>query len=309
MNVDVNPGFGSSSMAAVPPDIRQIGIIGAGQMGSGIAHVCALAGLSVTVVDVKQDALTKALATIARNMDRQVNRSVISSDARDAALVQIHTATDFSALGTADLVIEAATEKEDVKRSIYKALTPSLKPEFLIASNTSSISITRLGASTDRAEKFIGMHFMNPVPVMKLVEVIRGIATDEPTFQAVQNLAQKLGKITAVSEDFPAFIVNRILVPMINEAVYALYEGVGSVTAIDTSMKLGANHPMGPLELGDFIGLDTCLSIMQVLYEGLSDSKYRPCPLLVKYVEAGWLGRKSGRGFYDYTQSPPRPTR
>ncbi len=309
MNVDVNPGFGSSSMAAVPPDIRQIGIIGAGQMGSGIAHVCALAGLSVTVVDVKQDALTKALATIARNMDRQVNRSVISSDARDAALVQIHTATDFSALGTADLVIEAATEKEDVKRSIYKALTPSLKPECLIASNTSSISITRLGASTDRAEKFIGMHFMNPVPVMKLVEVIRGIATDEPTFQAVQNLAQKLGKITAVSEDFPAFIVNRILVPMINEAVYALYEGVGSVTAIDTSMKLGANHPMGPLELGDFIGLDTCLSIMQVLYEGLSDSKYRPCPLLVKYVEAGWLGRKSGRGFYDYTQSPPRPTR
>ena len=309
MNVDVNPGFGSSSMAAVPPDIQQIGIIGAGQMGSGIAHVCALAGLSVTVVDVKQDALTKALATIARNMDRQVNRSVISSDARDAALVQIHTATDFSALGTADLVIEAATEKEDVKRSIYKALTPSLKPECLIASNTSSISITRLGASTDRAEKFIGMHFMNPVPVMKLVEVIRGIATDEPTFQAVQNLAQKLGKITAVSEDFPAFIVNRILVPMINEAVYALYEGVGSVTAIDTSMKLGANHPMGPLELGDFIGLDTCLSIMQVLYEGLSDSKYRPCPLLVKYVEAGWLGRKSGRGFYDYTQSPPRPTR
>ena len=309
MNVDVNPGFGSSSMAAVPPDIRQIGIIGAGQMGSGIAHVCALAGLSVTVVDVKQDALTKALATIARNMDRQVNRSVISSDARDAALVQIHTATDFSALGTADLVIEAATEKEDVKRSIYKALTPSLKPECLIASNTSSISITRLGASTDRAEKFIGMHFMNPVPVMKLVEVIRGIATDEPTFQAVQNLAQKLGKITAVSEDFPAFIVNRILVPMINEAVYALYECVGSVTAIDTSMKLGANHPMGPLELGDFIGLDTCLSIMQVLYEGLSDSKYRPCPLLVKYVEAGWLGRKSGRGFYDYTQSPPRPTR
>ncbi len=309
MNVDVNPGFGSSPMAAVPPDIQQIGIIGAGQMGSGIAHVCALAGLSVTVVDVKPDALSKALATISRNMDRQVNRSVISSDARDAALMQIHTATEFSALGTADLVIEAATEKEDVKRSIYKALTPSLKPECLIASNTSSISITRLGASTDRAEKFIGMHFMNPVPVMKLVELIRGIATDEPTFLATQALATRLSKITAVSEDFPAFIVNRILVPMINEAVYTLYEGVGSVSAIDSAMRLGANHPMGPLELADFIGLDTCLSIMQVLHDGLSDSKYRPCPLLVKYVEAGWLGRKTNRGFYDYTQTPPRPTR
>jgi len=212
-------------------------------------------------------------------------------------------------LGDCDLVIEVATEKEDVKRAVFKTLTPALKPSCLLASNTSSISITRLGAATDRPEKFIGMHFMNPVPVMKLVEIIRGIATDEPTFQAVETLAHKLGKITAVAEDFPAFIVNRILVPMINEAVYALYEGVGSVSAIDTSMKLGANHPMGPLELADFIGLDTCLSIMQVLYEGLSDSKYRPCPLLVKYVEAGWLGRKAGRGFYDYSHTPPRPTR
>ena len=309
MNVDVATSFGSAAMDVVPPDIQQVGIIGAGQMGSGIAHVCALAGFPVTVVDIKQDALDKAIAVMARNMERQVNRSVITSDDRDAALARIVTSTDYGAFANADLVIEAATEKEDIKRSIYKALTPSLKPSCVVASNTSSISITRLGASTDRPEKFIGMHFMNPVPVMKLVEVIRGIATDEPTFQAVQTMARKLGKITAVSEDFPAFIVNRILVPMINEAVYALYEGVGSVSAIDTSMRLGANHPMGPLELGDFIGLDTCLSIMQVLYEGLSDSKYRPCPLLVKYVEAGWLGRKSGRGFYDYTQSPPRPTR
>ncbi len=309
MNVDVATSFGSAAMDVAPPDIQQVGIIGAGQMGSGIAHVCALAGFPVTVVDIKQDALDKAIAVMARNMERQVNRSVITSDDRDAALARIVTSTDYGAFANADLVIEAATEKEDIKRSIYKALTPSLKPSCVVASNTSSISITRLGASTDRPEKFIGMHFMNPVPVMKLVEVIRGIATDEPTFQAVQTMARKLGKITAVSEDFPAFIVNRILVPMINEAVYALYEGVGSVSAIDTSMRLGANHPMGPLELGDFIGLDTCLSIMQVLYEGLSDSKYRPCPLLVKYVEAGWLGRKSGRGFYDYTQSPPRPTR
>ena len=309
MNDDVATRFGSAAMDVAPPDIQQVGIVGAGQMGSGIAHVCALAGFPVTVVDIKQDALDKAVAVMARNMERQVNRSVITSDDRDAALARIVTSTDYGAFANADLVIEAATEKEDIKRSIYKALTPSLKPSCVVASNTSSISITRLGASTDRPEKFIGMHFMNPVPVMKLVEVIRGIATDEPTFQAVQTMARKLGKITAVSEDFPAFIVNRILVPMINEAVYALYEGVGSVSAIDTSMRLGANHPMGPLELGDFIGLDTCLSIMQVLYEGLSDSKYRPCPLLVKYVEAGWLGRKSGRGFYDYTQSPPRPTR
>ena len=309
MNIDVNPASVTAALATAPPDITRVGVIGAGQMGSGIAHVCALAGLPVTLVDVKADALGRGLATMARNMERQVNRSLITSDDRDAALALVTTSTDYGAFADVDLVIEAATEKEDIKRAIYKALTPSLKQSCLIASNTSSISITRLGASTDRPEKFIGMHFMNPVPVMKLVEVIRGIATDEPTFQAVQTLAQKLHKITAVSEDFPAFIVNRILVPMINEAVYALYEGVGSVSAIDTSMRLGANHPMGPLELGDFIGLDTCLSIMQVLYEGLSDSKYRPCPLLVKYVEAGWLGRKSGRGFYDYTQSPPRPTR
>ena len=224
-------------------------------------------------------------------------------------MARISTTTDYASFGDTDLVIEAATEKEDVKHAVFRTLTPHLKPSCMIATNTSSISITRLGAATDRPEKFIGMHFMNPVPVMKLVEIIRGIATDEPTFRAVEALAHKFGKITAVAEDFPAFIVNRVLVPMINEAVYALYEGVGSVSAIDTSMRLGANHPMGPLELADFIGLDTCLSIMQVLYDGLSDSKYRPCPLLVKYVEAGWLGRKTKRGFYDYRQDPPRPTR
>jgi 3-hydroxybutyryl-CoA dehydrogenase len=278
-------------------------------MGNGIAHVCALAGLSVTLLDVKKEALDRAMKTISRNMERQAKRKLISDEDRAAALARIATATDYAGFGAADLVIEAATEKEEVKRTVFKALTPHLKPECLLASNTSSISITRLGAATDRPEKFIGMHFMNPVPVMKLVEIIRGIATDEATFQAVRGLAERLHKTAAVAEDFPAFIVNRILVPMINEAVYALYEGVGSVAGIDTSMKLGANHPMGPLELADFIGLDTCLSIMQVLYEGLSDSKYRPCPLLVKYVEAGWLGRKTGRGFYDYSQDPPRPTR
>jgi 3-hydroxybutyryl-CoA dehydrogenase len=309
MNIDVKPGTGMATMVTEPPDFRSIGVIGAGQMGNGIAHVCALAGLPVTIVDIKQDALTKAMSVMARNMERQVNRSIVTSDQRDEALALVRTSTDYAVLGDTDFVIEAATEKEDVKRLVFKALIPNLKPSCVVASNTSSISITRLGASTDRPEKFIGMHFMNPVPVMKLVEIIRGIATDEPTFQAVKNLALKLGKVSAVSEDFPAFIVNRILVPMINEAVYALYEGVGSVSAIDTSMKLGANHPMGPLELADFIGLDTCLSIMQVLYEGLSDSKYRPCPLLVKYVEAGWYGRKTGRGFYDYTKTPPRPTR
>jgi 3-hydroxybutyryl-CoA dehydrogenase len=308
MNVDVKPSAGNISLTE-PMEIASVGVIGGGQMGNGIAHVCALAGLPVVLLDVKAEALTKAMATMARNMDRQVNRSIISSDDRDGALARITTSTDYAAFGDSDLVIEAATEKEDVKRLIFDKLTPKLKPSCLIASNTSSISITRLGAATDRPEKFIGMHFMNPVPVMKLVEIIRGIATDEPTFLAVQALARKLGKIAAVAEDFPAFIVNRILVPMINEAVYALYEGVGSVSGIDTSMRLGANHPMGPLELADFIGLDTCLSIMQVLYDGLSDSKYRPCPLLVKYVEAGWLGRKTGRGFYDYSQTPPRPTR
>jgi 3-hydroxybutyryl-CoA dehydrogenase len=305
MNVEVNP----ADLIPAQAEIARVGVVGAGQMGNGIAHVCALAGLSVTMLDVKAEALKKAMATIAHNMDRQANRKLITDEEKHDALGRIATSSDYASFGDADLVIEAATEKEDVKHAVFRALTPHLKPDCMLASNTSSISITRLAAATDRPEKFIGMHFMNPVPVMKLVEIIRGIATDEPTFQAVVSLAHRLGKTTAVAEDFPAFIVNRILVPMINEAVYALYEGVGSVSAIDTSMKLGANHPMGPLELADFIGLDTCLSIMQVLYEGLSDSKYRPCPLLVKYVEAGWLGRKTGRGFYDYTRDPPRPTR
>ena len=289
--------------------IKIIGIIGAGQMGSGIAHVCSVAGLPVVLGDVKPEALERALKVIGKNMDRQVAKGALTADDKAAALALITTSIDYAAFGDCDMVVEAATEKEEVKRAIFKALTPHLKPSCMLASNTSSISITRLGASTDRPAKFIGMHFMNPVPVMKLVEVIRGIATDEPTFHATQALAERLHKTTAVSEDFPAFIVNRILVPMINEAVYALYEGVGSVANIDMALRLGANHPMGPLELADFIGLDTCLSIMQVLYEGLSDSKYRPCPLLVKYVEAGWLGRKTNRGFYDYTQNPPRPTR
>jgi 3-hydroxybutyryl-CoA dehydrogenase len=305
----VKPVAVGSDLLAEPPKIARVGVVGAGQMGSGIAHVCALAGLSVTLLDVKPDALARAMGTIGRNMDRQVNRSLISADDKDDALARIRTSKDYAELGDADLVVEAATEKEDVKHAVFKLLTPHLKPSCMLASNTSSISITRLGAATDRPEKFIGMHFMNPVPVMKLVEIIRGIATDDVTFEAVEALAAKLGKTTAVAEDFPGFIVNRILVPMINEAVYALYEGVGSVSAIDGAMKLGANHPMGPLELADFIGLDICLAIMQVLYEGLSDSKYRPCPLLVKYVEAGWLGRKAKRGFYDYTQTPPKPTR
>jgi 3-hydroxybutyryl-CoA dehydrogenase len=291
------------------PAVNRVGIIGAGQMGNGIAHVSALAGLSVVMLDVKQEALDKALATIARNLDRQVSKGAIDAAAKSDALGRISTSTDYAAFNACDLVIEAATEKEEIKRAIFKALLPHLSPDCLLASNTSSISITRLAAGTDRPEKFIGMHFMNPVPVMKLVEIIRGIATSDATYRAVQGLATRLGKTTAVAEDFPAFIVNRILVPMINEAVYALYEGVGGIADIDTCMKLGANHPMGPFELADFIGLDTCLAIMQVLYEGLSDSKYRPCPLLVKYVEAGWLGRKTGRGFYDYSQTPPRPTR
>jgi 3-hydroxybutyryl-CoA dehydrogenase len=309
MNVDVKVLPAAGVRLAEPPEIARVGVIGAGQMGNGIAHVCALAGLAVTMLDVKPNALDRAMDTIAHNMDRQVNRKLISEEDKDDALARIRATTEYADLGDADLVIEAATEKEDIKHAIFRALTPHLQPACLLASNTSSISITRLGAATDRPEKFIGMHFMNPVPVMKLVEIIRGIATDETTFQAVHSLAEKLGKTPTVAEDFPAFIVNRILVPMINEAVYALYEGVGSVSGIDVSMRLGANHPMGPLELADFIGLDTCLSIMQVLYEGLSDSKYRPCPLLVKYVEAGWLGRKTSRGFYDYTVTPPRPTR
>ncbi|MGH7118924.1 MAG: 3-hydroxybutyryl-CoA dehydrogenase [Acetobacteraceae bacterium] len=278
-------------------------------MGNGIAHVAALAGFEVMLLDVDADAIAKAMATIRHNMDRQIARKIITEDDKEKALGHLHAATSYDAIRNCDLVIEAATEKEEIKRSIFKGITPYLKPGCLIASNTSSISITRLAATTDRPEKFIGMHFMNPVPVMKLVEVIRGIATDEPTFQTIQTLAARLGKTTAVAEDFPAFIVNRILIPMVNEAVYAIYEGVGSVAAIDTAMRLGANHPMGPLELADLVGLDTCLSVMQVLHEGLADSKYRPCPLLVKYVEAGWLGRKTGRGFYDYSQTPPRPTR
>jgi 3-hydroxybutyryl-CoA dehydrogenase len=289
--------------------IGRVGVIGAGQMGNGIAHVCALGGLPVVLLDVKQDLLDRALASMGRNMDRQVAKNVISAGDKAAALGRVKPSLDYAAFGDCDLVIEAASEKEAVKKEIFRTLTPHLRAGCMIASNTSSISITRLAASTDRPEKFIGMHFMNPVPVMKLVEIIRGIATDDATFQAVQSLAVQLGKTTAVAEDFPGFIVNRILVPMINEAVYALHEGVGSVSAIDSAMKLGANHPMGPLELADFIGLDICLAIMQVLYEGLADSKYRPCPLLVKYVEAGWLGRKANRGFYDYTQTPPKPTR
>ena len=309
MNIQAPALAADSTAASSVPAIDRIGVIGAGQMGSGIAHVCALAGIPVVLLDVQAPALEKALGLIGRNLDRQVNRTLISEIDKLETLARITTSSDYAAFGDCDMVIEAATEKEEVKRAIFKTLVPHLKASAMIATNTSSISITGLGASTDRPERFIGMHFMNPVPVMKLVEVIRGIATEEPTFQAIQALARKLGKTTSVSEDFPAFIVNRILVPMINEAVYALYEGVGSVVAIDTAMKLGANHPMGPLELADFIGLDTCLSIMQVLYEGLGDSKYRPCPLLVKYVEAGWLGRKSGRGFYDYSQNPPRPTR
>ena len=280
--------------------MQVVGVVGAGQMGAGIAHVCALAGLRVTMLDSKPDALDKALGGISRNLDRQLAKGTITAEQKASALAAITLTTDYAGFGTADLVIEAAAEKEEVKRSIYRALTPHIRPECLLASNTSSISITRLGASTDRPERFIGMHFMNPVPVMKLVEVIRGIATDEPTFQAVQALAARLDKTTAVSEDFPAFIVNRILMPMINEAVYTLYEGVGSVSSIDSAMKLGTNHPMGPLELADFIGLDTCLAIMNVLHDGLADTKYRPCPLLTKYVEAGWLGRKTGQGIYTY---------
>jgi 3-hydroxybutyryl-CoA dehydrogenase len=302
-----------SDPAAAPrepaAEIRHVGVIGAGQMGRGIAHVCALAGLDVVLTDVSAAALAQGRETIERSLSRQVARGRIREEDKTAALRHIATAADYAAFADCDMVIEAATEKEEVKREIYRNLVPMLKPAALIASNTSSISITRLASATDRPGKFIGMHFMNPVPVMSLVELIRGIATDEETFTATRDLAVKLGKTPVMAEDFPAFIVNRILLPMINEAVYTLYEGVGSVAAIDTAMKLGANHPMGPLELADFIGLDTCLSIMQVLYEGLADSKYRPCPLLVKYVEAGWLGRKSDRGFYDYRSDPPVPTR
>jgi 3-hydroxybutyryl-CoA dehydrogenase len=289
--------------------IRKIGVIGAGQMGSGIAHVCALAGLDVRLNDISADRIRNGIATINGNMARQVKRNLITEEQRQAGLKHIAAAESLEEVGDADLVIEAATEKEEVKRKIFAALCPVLKPSAIVGSNTSSISITRLAASTDRPEKFIGIHFMNPVPVMELVELIRGIATEDKTFETIKEFVLKLGKKMAVSEDFPAFIVNRILLPMINEAIYTLYEGVGSVEAIDTAMKLGAHHPMGPLELADFIGLDTCLSVMQVLHEGLADSKYRPCPLLVKYVEAGWLGRKTQRGFYDYRGEKPVPTR
>ena len=292
-----------------PIDIKRIGIIGAGQMGSGIAHVAALAGYDIRIIDADSKAVERALGTIDKNMTRQMKSGKITEGDKAAALKRIKTGTGYELLSDCDVVIEAAVEKEDVKREIFKKLVPHLKASAIVASNTSSISITRLAAATDRPARFIGMHFMNPVPVMTLVELIRGIATDEPTFAAVRELSVKLGKTPVAAEDFPAFIVNRILLPMINEAVYTLYEGVGSVEAIDTAMKLGANHPMGPLELADFIGLDTCLSVMQVLYEGLADSKYRPCPLLVKYVEAGWLGRKAGRGFYDYRGAKPVPTR
>jgi 3-hydroxybutyryl-CoA dehydrogenase len=289
--------------------IQKIGVIGAGQMGSGIAHVCAVSGYDVKLSDISADALAKAVSNIERNLERQVSKGKISAEDKHAALERITTGTDLAMFGDSDLVIEAATEAEETKREIFKRLVPHLSPTALIASNTSSISITRLAAVTDRPAKFIGMHFMNPVPVMQLVELIRGIATDEETYSTVKELTVKLGKKAAVAEDFPAFIVNRILLPMINEAVYTLYEGVGSVDGIDTALKLGANHPMGPLELADFIGLDTCLAIMHVLYDGLADSKYRPCPLLVKYVEAGWVGRKAGRGFYDYSKPVPVPTR
>ncbi|HET7334445.1 MAG TPA: 3-hydroxybutyryl-CoA dehydrogenase [Rhizomicrobium sp.] len=289
--------------------IERIGVIGAGQMGSGIAHVCAVAGFDVILEDLSADAVSQALEKIERNLHRQAGRGLINDDVVAPAMARIKPSQSLDDLKDRDIVIEAATEDEAVKRKIFQDLCPRIGEKTIVATNTSSISITRLAAATDRPERFIGLHFMNPVPMMQLVEVIRGIATDDATFQAALDIVAKLGKTAAYAEDFPAFIVNRILLPMINEAVYTLYEGVGNVDAIDTAMRLGANHPMGPLQLADFIGLDTCLSVMQVLYEGLADSKYRPCPLLVKYVEAGWLGQKTGRGFYDYRGETPVPTR
>ena len=300
---------GAKKMETEPLAIRSVGVIGAGQMGTGIAHVIALGGYKVAVNDLKKEAFDKSVVATERNMGRQVGRGLLTEADAKAAIKRITFAPSLDALAQCDLVIEAATEEEVIKRKIFQELCPKLKPEAMLASNTSSISITRLASITDRPERFIGMHFMNPVPLMELVELIRGIATEDETFQASRKFVESLGKTIAVSEDFPAFIVNRILLPMINEAVYTLYEGVGTVDGIDKAMKLGAHHPMGPLELADFIGLDTCLSVMQVLYEGLSDSKYRPCPLLVKYVEAGWLGRKTRRGFYDYRGGTPVPTR
>jgi 3-hydroxybutyryl-CoA dehydrogenase len=289
--------------------ITRIGVIGAGLMGNGIVHTALLAGFDVVLVDAFEAALPKAIATMTKNMDRQVAKNVITAEAQAAALARLVTSTDYASFTGADLIIEAAPEREELKRDIYKALLPVIGPETILASNTSSISITRLGAMTDRPGKFIGMHFFNPVPMMRLVEIIRGIATDDATYEVIHELAEKLGKTVASAEDAPGFIVNRILCPMINEAIFALHEGVGTVASIDAGMKLGANHPMGPLELADFVGLDTLLSVMRVLNAGIGDDKYRPCPLLVKYVEAGWLGRKSGRGFYDYSVTPPRPTK
>jgi 3-hydroxybutyryl-CoA dehydrogenase len=290
-------------------EIRKVGIIGAGQMGNGIAQVCVQAGYDVALNDISEDRIKAGFATINGNLAKLVAKGSIQEDERQAMLGRLNAATTLDDLGDCDLVIEAATENEEVKRKIFTALTPYLKSDAMVASNTSSISITRLASGTDRPEKFIGIHFMNPVPRMQLVELIRGIATEDPTYESAKQFISALGKTVTVAEDFPAFIVNRILLPMINEAIYTLYEGVGSVEAIDTAMRLGANHPMGPLQLADFIGLDTCLSVMQVLHEGLADSKYRPCPLLVKYVEAGWLGRKTKRGFYDYRGETPVPTR
>ena len=289
--------------------IQQIGIVGAGQMGNGIAHVCAAAGYDVILNDINEDALKAAIALIDRNLGRQVSKGSISAQDKSDALSRIGTTQTLTDLGKTDLIIEAATERETIKTAIFEDLVPHLKPETILTSNTSSISITRLASRTDRPEMFMGFHFMNPVPIMQLVELIRGIATDEATFKACHGVVERLGKTSATAEDFPAFIVNRILMPMINEAICTLYEGVGSVESIDTSLKLGANHPMGPLELADFIGLDTCLAIMNVLHDGLADTKYRPCPLLTKYVEAGWLGRKSERGFYDYRGETSVPTR
>ncbi|MCF8485957.1 MAG: 3-hydroxybutyryl-CoA dehydrogenase [Rhodobacteraceae bacterium] len=290
-------------------EIRSVGVVGAGQMGSGIAHVFALAGYDVVLTDISADGLVRAITTIDKNIERQVSRGKVSADDKAAAMARIQTTLKLADVGPCDLIIEAATERETVKQAIFEDLLPHLKPHTILTSNTSSISITRLASRTDRPEKFMGFHFMNPVPVMQLVELIRGIATDQETWDTMHEVVRKLGKTAASAEDFPAFIVNRILMPMINEAVYTLYEGVGSVKSIDESLKLGANHPMGPLELADFIGLDTCLAIMNVLHDGLADTKYRPCPLLTKYVEAGWLGRKTQRGFYDYRGETPVPTR